>query len=52
MTYYEGDGEWGQEEYAKYGRTVKRSEELRREAKQVLPEGATDAVLISCWIPE
>lgn len=52
MTYYQGDGDWGLEEYAKYGRTVKRSEELRREAKQVLPEGATGAVLISCWIPE
>ena len=52
VTYYQGDGEWGGEEYAKYGRTVKRSEELRREAKECLPKNATGAVLISCWIPE
>lgn len=52
VTYYQGDGEWGLEEYARYGRTLKRSEELRREAKEVLPKDADDAVLISCWIPE
>lgn len=49
-TYYEGDGEWGYHDHAKVSRTLTRARQLKKEARETMPPGATDLAIVECWV--
>lgn len=50
LNYYVGDGEWGYHDYAKVSRTLTHARQLKKEARETMPIGATDLAIFSCWV--
>lgn len=50
VSYYQGDGEWGQHDHAKVSRLISEAQRLSAEANGFLPEKASGTAVFQCWV--
>lgn len=50
ISYYRGDGEWGQHDHAKVSTTLTDAQRLSAEANGHLPDKASGTAVFPCWV--